>query len=90
MLRCHAQDTVHTAISFSQICHSHAPNAVVSHNNLLSRLDTVGYTGLHASMACAADEQCVAQVCLKYILQALLNFIHDFEERGVHVTQHGK
>jgi len=76
-----------TSISLSKISHSHAPDAIVPNNNLLSRLNAVRYASFHASMSCATDQQSVAQVCLEQVLQSLLNFIHDLEEGGMHVTQ---
>jgi hypothetical protein len=41
---------------------------------------------LLACVASAANEQRIFAACLEHVLEACLNLIHDFEERGVHVS----
>mmetsp|Transcript_6014 Transcript_6014/g.10419 ORF Transcript_6014/g.10419 Transcript_6014/m.10419 type:complete len:248 (-) Transcript_6014:279-1022(-) len=66
-----------------------APDPVLSHQNLLARLQQVRNTRLHRHVAGARDRAGILAVRLKQVPQVIRNFIHDLQEGRVHVTQHG-
>mmetsp|Transcript_11557 Transcript_11557/g.24210 ORF Transcript_11557/g.24210 Transcript_11557/m.24210 type:complete len:286 (-) Transcript_11557:48-905(-) len=85
LLQCHHLQ----AVTIGQVADAGTPDAIVSHQDLLTRLQHVRDGRLHGHVPGARDRAGVLAVRLEEVPQVIGNLVHDLKERGVHVTEHG-